>query len=207
MFINKTFFTALILIIFFPFYTNAQDNIFCDNEADIIKILTQRYSSQPEIKTRGLSMRGDSRSIEKKRTIVVVTENENHPLPQKVTVQEWENIPKVNMKILFEYNSCALESGAYSLLNELGRALTNKALADRRISLLGHTDSDGSNQYNLNLSLKRARAVKNYLVGNFRLTPMRINIFGYGEAMPLVPNSNSYNKQRNRRVEIRAEKY
>ena len=206
---DKTFFTALFVIIFFPYYAAAEDKSFYDNEADIINILSQPVSSESAIKTRGLTRgftRNDaSRSVGNKRTIVVMTEQDNQMIPQTVTVSGENNIPKVNMKIQFDCDSSALSTEAYPLLRELGRALSNQALAGKRISLLGHTDSDGSAQYNLRLSLKRAKSVKNYLVGNFNLSPSRINIYGYGETHPLFPNSSTYNKHLNRRVEIRAE--
>jgi len=202
---NRTLLTALFVILFFPFYVTAQDNHFCDNATDIVNILSQPAPPKTRGLTRGFTVDDSAQSVGNKRTIVVVTEQENQVIPQTVTIQEEDYTPRVNMKIQFNYDSFALGSAAYPLLRELGKALSNQALAGKQISLLGHTDSDGSDQYNLDLSLKRAKSVKNYLVGNFNLSPSRINIYGYGETQPLVPNSNAYNKQLNRRVEIRAE--
>jgi len=206
---NRTLFTALFVIIFFPLNVAAQNDHFSDNEVDIINILSQPAPPKTVIKTRGLT-RGfkvddSSQSIDNSRTIVVMAEKENKIIQQTVLIQEGDNTPRVNMKIQFNYDSWELRPVAYSLLRELGNALTNQALAGKQISVLGHTDADGSDQYNLGLSLKRARSVKDYLVGNFNLSPSRIDIYGYGETLPLLPNSSSYNKQLNRRVEIRAE--
>ena len=50
----------------------------------------------------------------------------------------------------------------------------------------------------------RAMSVQNYLLGNFGLSPDRIRVAGYGEAMPIVPNSTDQNRQLNRRVEVQA---
>jgi len=68
--------------------------------------------------------------------------------------------------------------------------------------LKGHTDSDGSDAYNLHLSLNRALAVQHYLAGNFNLETDRLRVVGYGESMPLVSNISPHNKQLNRRVEV-----
>ena len=204
-----TVMTTLFVIIYFPFYVTAQEFNFYNKEADIVNGLLQPTSSKPTKTTRGLTrglkVKSSSEQSVNTRTIVVVSENKDKIISQAVTIHENVHPQGVNMKIQFNYDSCVLQPAAYPLLAELGKALKHQALRDKQISLLGHTDADGSDQYNLTLSLKRARSVKNYLVGNFHLAPSRINIFGYGETMPLLPNVNAYNKQINRRVEIRAE--
>jgi len=206
---NTVLFVAVSVIIFFPSYVIPQDNIFYEKESDIVKALSQPVLSKPGIKTRSLTRglpRDDaSQSIGKKRTLVVIESKGEQAVFTTVTIPEGDNAPRVNLKIEFAYNSCELRPTAYQLLRELGNALNNPALVGKQISVLGHTDSDGSDQYNLSLSLKRATSVKNYLVSHFDLSPSRINVFGYGEAESLLPNSSSYNKQVNRRVEIRAE--
>ena len=52
------------------------------------------------------------------------------------------------------------------------------------------------------MSLNRALAVKDYLVGKYGISPDRLKVFGFGESMPLAPNTSVENKQLNRRVEI-----
>ena len=66
----------------------------------------------------------------------------------------------------------------------------------------GHTDSDGKDKYNLRLSLNRAGAVKKYLMDHYNVSRDRLKVMGYGECMPLKPNTSEKNKQLNRRVEI-----
>jgi OOP family OmpA-OmpF porin len=70
------------------------------------------------------------------------------------------------------------------------------------VILRGHTDSDGDIAYNMDLSLKRAFAVKDYLTANFHISPSLLKVEGCGEGLPLVPNTSERNKQVNRRVEI-----
>ena len=66
----------------------------------------------------------------------------------------------------------------------------------------GHTDSTGSDNYNQQLSERRANSVKNILAQR-GVQDYRINIFGYGKSRPVATNSTPEGRQMNRRVEIR----
>jgi outer membrane protein OmpA-like peptidoglycan-associated protein len=65
----------------------------------------------------------------------------------------------------------------------------------------GHTDSDASDEYNYNLSAKRAQSVRNYL-SNMGISKSRLIMDFYGESKPLYPNDTDSNMQKNRRVEF-----
>ena len=122
----------------------------------------------------------------------------------------WEtvNVPEkreggfVNLKIEFAVNSYAVRPESFAVLDELGKALSDPRLQGRVVHVNGHTDSDGSEKYNLKLSMNRALAVKDYLVEKYAIAPGRLTVFGFGESMPLEPNRSRKNKQLNRRVEI-----
>lgn len=113
------------------------------------------------------------------------------------------NMPGVNLKIEFDVDKSTIRNSSYPLLDELGRALNSPALKGKRISISGHTDSDASDDYNMNLSHERAFAVKKYLVTKLGIPAELISARGYGETRPLAPNSTDANKQLNRRVEVR----
>lgn len=70
------------------------------------------------------------------------------------------------------------------------------------IDVMGHTDSTGSDQYNLDLSRRRAESVANYLVSR-GVSRARIETIGYGEQYPIADNSTEAGRSENRRVEIR----
>ncbi len=123
-----------------------------------------------------------------------------------IIVTENDTSPRVNMKIEFDYNSYLIRRSSFTLLNELAKAITNKKLSDKTIIIKGHTDSNGSDAYNLILSLNRALSVRNYILANFPVEASRLRSVGYGEALPLVPNNSAASKQVNRRVEIQLEK-
>ena len=72
---------------------------------------------------------------------------------------------------------------------------------DLRLEIQGHTDNDGSADYNLRLSQQRAESVLRYLL-LFGIDPARLQAKGYGETMPVAPNDTAENKEKNRRVEL-----
>lgn len=89
-------------------------------------------------------------------------------------------------------------------LHELGTALRHivQSMPMAAFVIEGHTDQQGTEQYNLDLSLRRARRVTEYLVTNFRLPPERLGIKGYGKTRRLSLGASEANHARNRRVEV-----
>jgi OOP family OmpA-OmpF porin len=71
-----------------------------------------------------------------------------------------------------------------------------------RVEVGGHTDNVGNDDYNLNLSIRRAEAVKYHLVHNYSVNPDVLITRGYGEYSPLNTNSTPQGRQVNRRVEF-----
>lgn len=85
-------------------------------------------------------------------------------------------------------------------LDELGRALTSKSLSDAQFEISGHTDSIGSEAYNIDLSRRRAETVNRYLEDNFGYSSSSVK--GYGESYPIAPNDTQEGRAKNRRVVI-----
>lgn len=101
--------------------------------------------------------------------------------------------------ILFDYDKATLQQSSNKQLQEvLTLLLENSELS---LEIQGHTDSDGSEAYNLQLSQRRSESVLNYLV-LFGVDPSRLQAKGYGESMPVAPNDTAENKAKNRRVEL-----
>jgi outer membrane protein OmpA-like peptidoglycan-associated protein len=104
-----------------------------------------------------------------------------------------------NSGILFDVNKAELRGEAKSNLEELA-VILNK-YPDTKIVVEGHTDADGSDDYNLNLSRLRAQSVSNFMATS-QVDPTRFTIMGYGETQPVAENTTPEGKQANRRVEI-----
>jgi hypothetical protein len=103
--------------------------------------------------------------------------------------------------LLFEYDSDILRKEASEALLKLGSLIRKNAQASFRIE--GHTDSFGSESYNDHLSLRRAEAVRNWLLQNAGLDARQITTAGLGKRHLLAPSTASVTEQQiNRRVEI-----
>jgi outer membrane protein OmpA-like peptidoglycan-associated protein len=102
--------------------------------------------------------------------------------------------------VLFASNKFALLNTAMTKLDQVAVALQAQD-SDRRMIVEGHTDSQGSDRINQPLSLNRANAVRDYLVGH-GVDGSKISAVGMGSSRPIVDNSNAENRADNRRVEI-----
>ena len=101
--------------------------------------------------------------------------------------------------IMFDVDRAVLKNQYTGELSELSTIL-NK-YEDTNILLEGHTDSTGSEEYNLELSKKRAQSVANYL-STQKVNPTRFTIMGYGESQPIASNETEEGRAQNRRVEV-----
>jgi len=102
--------------------------------------------------------------------------------------------------IYFDVNSATIKSESGTTLDEIGTMLQDHP--DLRISIEGHTDSDGDDALNLDLSDRRAAAVRDYLVSNYVIDASRLESVGLGETVPVADNGTPEGKQQNRRVEL-----
>ena len=109
---------------------------------------------------------------------------------------------KVTMKeniVNFAFDSSNLTSAAKTDLDKLAKVLKNNP--DTNINIYGHTDSKGSDSYNLALSERRANAVKSYLSSK-GISSSRMIATGMGESNPVATNDTESGRAQNRRVEF-----
>ena len=103
--------------------------------------------------------------------------------------------------INFDHDSDAIKPESYDLLDNFGKAL-NGGLGDATVIIAGHTDSSGSSAYNDTLSVKRARAVQDFLIVRHQIENERLIVRGFGESDPIADNRTSEGRALNRRVEF-----
>lgn len=101
--------------------------------------------------------------------------------------------------IYFNVNSSRVKSESWPALS---LAANECKLASGKITIIGHTDSDGDASANQVLSLKRAESVKQILIKNFGVDESKLYAEGKGESLPIDNNSNAEGKANNRRVEF-----
>ncbi len=102
--------------------------------------------------------------------------------------------------IFFDYDKWDLRPESFFEIDRLARFLQQHS--ELRIVIAAHTDDRGSDEYNYNLSNKRARSVLEYLLGK-KIDRSRLESLGYGETRPSSPNDTDENRAKNRRVEFR----
>lgn len=106
----------------------------------------------------------------------------------------------ISYGITFDVNSDKIKSESFATIKEIAQVLKDNPTV--KIKVVGHTDSDGDDKSNLDLSKRRAASVKNSLVKDFSIDETRIETDGKGESEPIAKNDSGVNKAKNRRVEF-----
>lgn len=119
--------------------------------------------------------------------------------PERATLVENKII--LPEAIFFGFDSAEIESRSFRVLNQIVRVLMENRESYQQLLIEGHTDDMGSNEYNQELSERRAQAVKNYLIEK-GLEAERIQALGFGEEQPIATNTTEEGRAENRRVEF-----
>lgn len=106
----------------------------------------------------------------------------------------------VSYGIYFDVNKDVVKPESAGTLKQIADVLKENPAV--RIKIVGHTDADGDDASNLDLSKRRGAAVKNALVNSYEIDAARIETDGKGEKEPVAPNDSAVNKAKNRRVEF-----
>lgn len=140
----------------------------------------------------------DAKLVTKEDLANKTTRNNNQLAVKELKVGEAYTIND----ILYDYNSDALSDRSKFVIRNFARYL--EAHPEIKISILGHTDSDGDDAKNMDLSDRRAKGVKAYLV-SLGIDESRLEAKGLGETQPKAPNDTAANKAKNRRTEFKIE--
>jgi len=106
------------------------------------------------------------------------------------------NLPDVT----FAVDSTTVSPAMRAVLDDVAQSMIS--YPNSLVDVMGHTDSTGSETYNLDLSRRRAESVANYLVSR-GVSRARLETIGYGEQYPVADNTTETGRSQNRRVEIR----
>ena len=115
-------------------------------------------------------------------------------------------IDKMTLRVLFEFNKATLAQSDIAELNKAKDFV--KKYPTSRVLLEGHTDNIGSEKYNMELSQKRAEAVRQHLIQAGAVDEARISATGFGSTKPIAPNrtengkDNPEGRAKNRRTEF-----
>jgi len=106
----------------------------------------------------------------------------------------------ISYGIYFDSGKDVVKPESYGAIKEIAAVLKENPTI--KVEIVGHSDSDGDDAKNLELSKRRAASVKNYLVDQFQVNGSNIETDGKGESVPLESNNTSEGKAKNRRVEF-----
>ena len=104
--------------------------------------------------------------------------------------------------VLFEYDSDQLTAQSMATLDQIAPILTSDKIKNARWLVEGHTDSKGSDKYNMDLSMRRAASVETYLASK-GVPSSLLKSVGFGESLPITTNETDEGRARNRRVELK----
>ncbi len=127
------------------------------------------------------------------------THHKEEAPPPKAPVVQAKKIT-IDQKIHFDFDKSVIKKESYGILDDVASILKSNSQI-KRVRIEGHTDSIGSDAYNMKLSNRRANAVRDYLV-NKGIAPSRLESIGYGKSRPIADNKTAAGRAQNRRTEF-----
>lgn len=110
-----------------------------------------------------------------------------------------EEVARIELNVEFAFDSAEVPAAYFDEIRRVSDFM--QANEDTVAALGGHTDNIGAEEYNQDLSERRAAAVRQVLIDRFDISPARITSTGYGESQPVASNATAAGRERNRRVE------
>lgn len=143
------------------------------------------------------------RGVKKKQEITESISSLNTPIEKTRNY----SVNKINQKkyieisdVIFDFDKHIIREKSIVLLDSI--VMIIKTYQPKEIEIIGHTDSIGNYQYNLDLSMRRAKSIEKYILKNYENYSGKIKSLGKGEKEFKVDNSTEENRMKNRRVEI-----
>jgi outer membrane protein OmpA-like peptidoglycan-associated protein len=177
-----------------------------DNNVTEDQILKALAPPPPKALTRGLSI-GPQMDPAKVAAEGAFVQKIRNRATRSLSIGEREEIatiaktkPNIDLEINFDYNSADISAKSMPSVQALGKALTNPDLKGSTFVVAGYTDAAGGEQYNQDLSERRADAIKRYLVDKYGIAGSDLVTVGYGKTKLKDPSQPM--AEANRRVQV-----
>ncbi len=172
-----------------------EDLFILDQPSNPLYLATQEGPFAERMQVTKISYLPDSQET------TVKPSGEANPAPGKSMEQKLANKEPVEVYgIYFDFNSAQIKPQSEATLKMISGILQKNPTW--KLSLGGHTDNIGGDDFNLALSKKRAAAVKDALVSQYKIAPGRLSTDGFGATKPVAPNDTVQGRALNRRVEL-----
>ncbi|MFH1861392.1 MAG: OmpA family protein, partial [bacterium] len=168
-------------------------------EAEVQKLRSETGKYVTELEQKREELQRKKRVEEKvQRIAALFTTSEGIVLQTTTNGKDQVILRLIGLK--FASGSSEIRPEDFSLLSRVQQAI--QEFPNCRIELQGHTDSQGGEAANLELSKKRADSVRKYLIKNLQLEEDRITAVGYGEDKPVASNDTATGRAQNRRIDV-----
>ncbi|KAJ54054.1 hypothetical protein ACMU_03940 [Actibacterium mucosum KCTC 23349] len=170
-------------------------------QADLVELsgVTERLGAKADIARLFGEKLGEAQNFKIDVTYVPPPEPEAEPEVNATECLEQLNLVQVDKKITFAPGSANFEPGSLKIIDAIAEVL--RECTDIAVEIGGHTDSQGREEMNAQLSQQRADAVMMALVSR-RVLTRNLTAHGYGEAQPVADNGTEEGREANRRIEF-----
>jgi outer membrane protein OmpA-like peptidoglycan-associated protein len=162
----------------------------------------RKMHSKPPAWITELAISLDKKRTEQPLTVAQVTGALHN---RSIKLLKLDTKPNINVNINFEYNSTDVIPNSVASIDVLAEALGESSFDGKKITIIGHSDARGTNEYNLELSEKRAEYIVQALVEKQPKLAGRLNVVGLGETKPLYDGETEDIYLLNRRIEVQLE--
>ncbi len=127
-------------------------------------------------------------------------DNQGCPVKERQIVAIQKDRLEIQDKVYFDTDNAKIQKRSFKLLDQVAKVILEHPELEK-VWIEGHTDERGNNEYNRDLSQRRAEAVREYLIQK-GVAPQRLEAKGMGRSMPVAPNTTEQGRAANRRVEF-----
>ena len=164
-------------------------------DKDILAYREKEQGLQAELQEKRYKL-----EMKKRREDLISSVEEMFAAQEAVMLRQGDDIIIRLIGLTFTSGRSTIEPEFFKLLSTVQRAI--RKFPSSPITVEGHTDAQGDDRFNENLSYERAMAVKQYLLANMGLDQSRITVLGYGESKPIATNETADGRAQNRRIDV-----
>jgi outer membrane protein OmpA-like peptidoglycan-associated protein len=160
-----------------------------------------KFTYALKVESDGKVVLGDAATAFRGSEYAAILACYNLPAKAKAAVAAEHTGWVVASDYLFDFDKAVIKKQYYGKLDEI--AVVIKKDPKMRVEVQGHTDGVGTEKYNMKLSIKRANAVRDYLIKKGKIAADRLTAVGFGKTKPIATNDTKEGRAQNRRVELK----